>query len=162
MKIDSIGIMSKFSHPYINLGLRIVVGGIFILSAVSKLLTHTKFVEIVREYDLLPDVLASTYGNTLPWVELIVGVYLLLGIFRRPSVMVVFLMSISFMVANISSLVEGEEHCGDCFGDVITLTANQAVILDVFILLAALMLIFPSKAKQMLTLEHVINAIGRK
>jgi len=157
MKIDSIGIMSKFSHPYINLGLRVGVGVIFILSAASKLLTHTKFVEIVREYDLLPDVLASTYGNTLPWVELIVGVYLLLGILRRPSAIVVFLMSVSFMVANISALVEGEEHCGDCFGDVITLTANQAVMLDIFILLAALILIFPSTVKQIFSLESLVG-----
>lgn len=150
-------IKSLISNVYLNLGLRVVVGVIFILSAVSKLLTHTKFVEIVREHDLLPDTLASIYGNTLPWVELIIGVYLLLGIFRRPSAMVVFLMSVSFMVANVSSLVEGEEHCGDCFGDVITLTANQAIILDGFILIAALILVFPGTVKQIFTLEGLIG-----
>lgn len=150
-------IKSLISNTYLNLALRLSLGSIFIVSAVSKLLEHTKFVEIVREHDLLPDALASVYGNTLPWVELVIGVYLLLGILRRPSAMVVFLMSVSFMIANINSLIDGEEHCGDCFGDVITLTTNQSITLDVFILIASLVLLVSHTVKQKFTLESFVN-----
>ena len=126
------------SNNNVNLGLRIFLGGTFILSSESKLSHHTEFVEVVKDYDLLPEALASAYGNALPWVELFIGIYLLLAIMVRPSAFIALLMGISFMVANITAIVRGDEHCGSCFGELMTIPVEPAVALDVFILIAAL------------------------
>ena len=128
-------------NPYLHLLLRLFIGGMFTLSAVSKFPHHTEFVDIVKSYDLLPHALATAYANALPWIEILVGVYLLLGVLIRPSAVVTILLGISFMIANITSLVRGDQQCGRCFGDVITLPVGQALTIDIFLLIAAVVLL---------------------
>ncbi len=159
-RVNKQHISSLISNSYLNLTLRLLLGVIFIVSAVSKLPDHTKFVEIVKDQDLLPDALATVFGNALPWIELIVGVYLLLGILRRTSALVALLMAISFMVANVNSLVNDKDHCGNCFGDTVTLTVTQGITIDIFILIAALVLLLASGVRQRISLESLVGKIN--
>ena len=145
-----------FSNPFVNLILRLFVGGTFVLSAVTKLPHHSQFVEIVKEYDLLPNYLATGYGNALPWIELVVGVYLILGILRKYSAIASILMAVSFMVANISSIAQGEHSCGACFGETISLPVWQAMTIDVLILSAALILLLARDGRLLFSLESLV------
>lgn len=145
------------SNPFVNLILRLFVGGTLILSAVTKLPHHSQFVEIVKEYDLLPYSLATAYGHTLPWVELVIGVYLLLGVLRKYSAFATILMVVSFMVANISSIARGEHHCGACFGETISLPVWQAMAIDVLILIATLILLLARGGRPLLSLESLVT-----
>ncbi|MBT4510718.1 MAG: DoxX family membrane protein [Chloroflexi bacterium] len=156
-RVDKQRISSLISNSYLNLTLRLLLGVTFIVSAVSKLPDHTKFVEIVKDQDLLPDVLVTVFGNALPWIELVVGVYLLFGILRRPSALVTLLMAISFMIANVNSLINDKDKCGSCFGDTVTLTVAQSITIDIFIFIAALVLLLTPKVNQLLTLEKLIG-----
>lgn len=146
-----------FAHPYSNLGLRLFVGGIFIASAVSKFPHHTEFEGIVKDYDLLPDALATAYASALPWVEMLVGVYLLAGVLIRPAAIVSLLMALSFMIANVSALIGDKEHCGSCFGDVWTLPVWQAIAIDCGIFIAAGILLF-ARARPVLGLPRWLTA----
>ncbi len=141
------------TNKYASLVCRLSLGIVFVVSAVSKLPKHSVFVEIVKDYDLLPDFLAVIYGNVLPWVELIVGVYLLAGILVRQSAVVAVLMGLSFMVANISSIVSGDSQCGSCFGETFTLPLWMAATLDVYILIAAAVLVVFARGKLLFSLE---------
>ena len=149
--------------------LRLLVGGTFIFSGVTKLLSHSEFVDTVNSYHILPHSLATAYGVTLPWAELVVGAYLLLGILIRPSAVVVILMGMSFMVANVSAIVRGDEQCGSCFGEAVTFPAWQSLIVDVLIMIAALYLLTVGGGKGMLGFDswsarrqHKMIAISRK
>ena len=133
--------------------LRLLVGGTFIFSGVTKLPIHSEFVDVVKSYNILPHSLATAYGVTLPWVELVVGAYLVLGILTRPSAIVVLLMGISFMVANITAIVRGEDSCGSCFGDIVTFPAWQSLVVDVLIMVAALYLLILCGRKQILCFD---------
>lgn len=135
-------IAHRFSHPYVELALRLFLGGVFITSAVSKFPHHTEFEGIVKDYDLLPDALATVYAGALPWVEMLVGVYLLAGVLIRPAAIVSLLMALSFMIANVSALVDDKEHCGSCFGDMWTLPVWQAIAIDSGIFIVAGLLLF--------------------
>ncbi len=134
-------IARALTHPYTHLGLRVALGGVFILSSIAKLPHHTEFEGIVKDYDLLPDALATAYANALPWVELLVGFYLVFGVLVRPSAAVAVLMGTSFMIANVSALAKDKEHCGSCFGDVWTLPVWEAIAIDCGILIAAMILL---------------------
>ena len=144
------------SHPFVNLMLRLFLGGTFILSAVTKLPHHSEFVEIVKDYDLLPNFLATGYGNALPWIELVVGVYIILGILPKFSATVIILMAFSFMLANIRSIARGEDRCGTCFGETITLPVWQAMTIDILILIAALILLLVPGKKLLFSLENLV------
>lgn len=157
--IDTRSLSRLLSHPYATLGLRVFIGLTFILSSVSKLPHHTEFVKIVESYELLPEGLAAAYGNVLPWVELILGVYLLLGIMLRPTAVVTLLIAVSFLVANIDSLASGEDHCGSCFGDIATLPLSAAMTLDILILAAAVILIRFGSRTRGIDLRSLLLAI---
>lgn len=144
------------ANPYLHLALRLLIGVMFILSAISKLPHHTEFEGIVKDYDLLPDTLAMAYANALPWVELLVGVYLILGVFIRPSAVLSILMGLSFLTANTSAIVQGDERCGSCFGDMWSLPVWEALTIDIVLLIAAsILLIVYNRTQRLFTLEHL-------
>ena len=97
---------------------------------------HSRFVNIVETYNILPQPLATAYALAVPWLELLAGSYLLLGIQIRLSSIITLLLAFSFLVANISSAISGESLCGSCFGDVTILSVSQALVLDTGIIIA--------------------------
>ena len=146
-----------FSNQYFHLLLRVLLGATFIVSAQAKLPHHTDFVVLVKDYDVLPDALAGAYANTLPWIELLIGVYLLLGILTRFSAVISFLMGISFLIASIFALSRGDEYCGKCFGELTTLSVNQAITIEVFIVTFSAILIFARPQKQVYELATLFK-----
>ena len=140
-------------NSYLMLALRLFVGGTFLISAITKLPLQSQFVDIVKGYNLLPDALATAYGLALPWIELLIGIYLIVGILLIPSIFISLLIGASFLIANISSIVRGEHYCGSCFGEALSLSASQALTLDILLIVAALILLFAGNNRQVFSLE---------
>lgn len=129
-----------FQSKYPAVTLRLLIGIIFVLSAVTKLPMHSQFIAIVESYHILPQALATSYALALPWVELLAGSFILLGIQIRQSSLIALLLAFSFLVANISSAISGESFCGSCFGEVIIIPISQALVLDIAIIIATVYL----------------------
>ena len=122
--------------------LRLALGAVFLISAITKLQSQALFVDTVIRYDLLPVGLAEVYGHALPWVEFVVGVALVLGVFTRAAAGLSALMAVSFIIGGIYSLYRPNvELCG-CFGDLLALTHAQAIAVDVAMLGTAALLIW--------------------
>jgi len=152
-------IIPILSSPYLALLLRLLVGTTFVFASVTKFPLHSQFVAIVKSYHLLPDPMATAYALTLPWVELIVGAYLLLGILVKPSAFVTILMGMSFMVANVSETVRGEQYCGSCFGEAIPLLVSQALTIDIIIITTGLILLMAKGKRQILGFDSWYSAL---
>ena len=133
--------------------LRLVAGSIFIFSAVTKLPLHSQFVAVVQSYHLLAEPLAIAYALTLPWVELLVGSYLILGILLKPSAIITIFIGMSFMIANVSAILRGEQYCGSCFGEAVPLFVSEALALDIFIMVTAVLLLVLEEGKQLLSFD---------
>lgn len=138
---------------YLCLLIRLVTGGIFIVSSISKLPMQSRFVEVVQSFQLLPYPLSVAYGLVLPWVELLVGCYLVLGILVKPRAIITILMCISFLIANISSVIRGEYYCPDCFGALFALSVTQAITLDILIIIGALVLLLVARKIEPLSFD---------
>ena len=134
--------------------LRILLGGTFIFSSISKLPMHSEFVNLVNSYHLLPVWMGTLYGTALPWVELVIGAYLLLGILVRPSGIIAGLVSISFIIANVTSITLGEEQCHHCFGEVLPLSVTQALIIDAIMLIIAVYVALRGSKGQALSFDN--------
>jgi uncharacterized membrane protein YphA (DoxX/SURF4 family) len=72
-----------------TLGARFILGLIFALSAATKLSAPGIFQADVAAYHLLPDVLVTPFAVALPWIEGLLALYLILGLFLRPTALVV-------------------------------------------------------------------------
>ena len=122
--------------------MRISLGTILVVASVSKLSAQSQFINEVAGYGLLPLALARVYGVALPWAELFAGGALILGIFTTPALVLCILMTLSFAIANIYALAQGmSDSCGGCFGQLIPLTYTTALIIDVLMVLAAVLLL---------------------
>ncbi len=86
---------------------RLTLGGYLAAAGVYKSLGEienglghfysTKFAGLQPAW--LPDALAAPYGYALPWLEIIVGVMLILGLFGRLAAALTGLMILSFTIA---------------------------------------------------------------
>jgi len=128
----------------LGLAMRVVVGGVLVFSALTKMPIHSEFVSVVNSYNILPEPLATAYAVALPWVELIVGGYLVFGIFIKISASLAVLMGISYAVANVSSLLHGEKVCGSCFGLLLAMPVAYSVMIDIFIIVVGVYLLLRS------------------
>ena len=152
-------IVNIIKNDYFQAALRIILGSIFILAAAGKLPDIAKFVEEVTGIGLLPWKLALVYGSILPWMELVTGICLVLGIFPRIAAAVSILMIISFLVANGTSVYGYRESlCPGCFGDILVKTSD-ALLIDIFMLVIALPILVFSGGK--LRLDNFIGNLVR-
>jgi uncharacterized membrane protein YphA (DoxX/SURF4 family) len=84
---------------YGPLFVRIPLGAYFVLASLGKLNHAAAFVDEVRRFHVLPDQLGTLYGILLPYVELTVGFFLLLGIWTTLCAVLAALMMFSFTLA---------------------------------------------------------------
>lgn len=101
----------------------LVLGGVFLYAAVSKIAEPREFARIVYHYRLLgpsehlPHLVPNLLAVTLPWIELLTGLLLVTGLWRREAALLTAAMLVAFLIAVTYALVMGidVEKCG-CFG----------------------------------------------
>ena len=102
--------------------LRIALGGVFILAAYNKIGGIQSFANAIKGFKILD---ADSHGHliisaayTMPWVEMIAGILLVLGFWTRASAVVISLMLVAFIAALIHVIMD-ETISADCscFGD---------------------------------------------
>jgi len=97
---------------------RLLLGLVFALSAVTKITAPGAFRDGVAAYHLLPRDLITPFAMALPWIEALIALYLLIGLFLRPTAIVTAALLVMFTAAIAISLARGNtgHGCG-CFGD---------------------------------------------
>lgn len=102
-------------HYIISVIVRFVLGAIFIAAGIPKILDTASFAGMVYNYNLLPDTLVNVFAITLPWVEVIVGGMLILGIWLPGTVVLYNLLMIAFISALIFNMARGIDISCGCF-----------------------------------------------
>ena len=135
--------------PCILLGLMLLVPGIGKLPGLSDTLGdfpgQTEFIDILLG-PLWTSTVAFFINNILPWVEVVLGIALLLGIFPRIAAILSLPLIAGFMSSNIWAISHGEAFgtCG-CFGIFEELFGNmtplQSLGIDIALLFLALIII---------------------
>lgn len=127
----------------LRIGFSLLLGGIFLFSAVPKLRRPRGFVLTVLEYRVLPSRLSYFYGWLLPSVELFIALLLLSGVAIRLAGALTALLLLSFIIAVSINLARGRSlDCG-CFGKKAKRKIGKGLLLqDGFLLAAAITLSF--------------------
>ncbi|RNM13725.1 MauE/DoxX family redox-associated membrane protein [Nocardioides pocheonensis] len=101
---------------WLGLLARLVLGGVWLWAGLAKLPHPQTSISAVRAYQLLPTGLAETVGQVLPWLEVVLGACLVLGLLLRFTGVVSGLLLVAFVIGMISVWSRGIEiDCG-CFG----------------------------------------------
>ncbi|HET7725397.1 MAG TPA: MauE/DoxX family redox-associated membrane protein [Propionibacteriaceae bacterium] len=103
-------------RDWVGLAARVVLGGVMLVAGALKVTNLPSSVLAVRAYKLLPYDVAALVGYGLPFLEITVGLLLLLGLFTRVAAAVTGLLQVAFIVGISWAWAHGYSlDCG-CFG----------------------------------------------
>lgn len=112
--LDLVGLLAR-----LTLGITLLVAGGL------KLGNPRGAARAVQGYEVLPFEMAAYVGYALPWIEVIVGVLLVLGLFTRVNALLGTLLMVAFVAGIAQAWARGLTiDCG-CFGGGGEVAANQ-------------------------------------
>jgi uncharacterized membrane protein YphA (DoxX/SURF4 family) len=106
---------AKLLSPWLTARTQFVLAAVFVVAAAPKILDPPGFAHQVHNYHLAPDGLVNLFALVLPWVELIVGLALFLGVWRRAAAGLAGILLIAFMGALGINLARGRPVDCSCF-----------------------------------------------
>ena len=102
-------------HAWISLVIRLYLGGVFLAACYHKILHPGVFALDVATYQVLPLWAVNAFAIVLPWVELLAGLMLVVGVRVRAASLLIAGMMIAFMVALAWALYQGLDMSCGCF-----------------------------------------------
>lgn len=95
--------------------LRLFLGAVFLYASYDKILNPEAFAKAVYNYQILPDVAVNLAALLLPWLELLLGVCLIAGVWLPGATLISAGLMIVFIGALTFNLMRGLNiQCG-CF-----------------------------------------------
>jgi len=103
------------AHPWLTVRTQIALGLFFVVAALPKIADPPGFAHMVYNYKMVPGPLVNAMALVLPWAELLMGVALVAGIWRRTAAALVGILLVVFIAAISFNLMRGNAiDCG-CF-----------------------------------------------
>ncbi|MGE0268397.1 MAG: DoxX family protein [Candidatus Omnitrophota bacterium] len=139
--------------------LRILIGLVYIVSGFEKLITpFQNFQYVIQSYAIVPDSWEIMIAKSFPWIELISGLFILLGLWTRLFLYSAVLMAVTFMIV-VSQAIFRQlpiSECG-CFGELISLPLQGVLVIDATLFLCAIFLIANYQKTILLSLDRHFN-----
>jgi uncharacterized membrane protein YphA (DoxX/SURF4 family) len=111
--------------PWLTIRVQLALGVIFVVASLPKIVDPPSFAHMIYNYRLVPGVFVNLAALTMPWIELLSGLALILGIWRGPARTIIAAMLLTFIVSiSINLLRNNSIDCG-CF-DVTAATKTRA------------------------------------
>jgi len=103
------------AHPWLTIRVQLALGLIFVIAALPKIGDPPSFAHMIYNYRIVPGGLINISALVMPWLEILCGMALLLGIWTRAARNLIALMLLVFIVAISINLFRGNAiDCG-CF-----------------------------------------------
>ena len=102
---------------YIQITARVILGALLLIAGIFKLQDNSALFETIAYITWLPIGIKSFIIDVLPWIEVIVGAFLIGGLFKKvviPAGALIYAGFFAFAIYGLGSGMEGD--CG-CFGE---------------------------------------------
>jgi uncharacterized membrane protein YphA (DoxX/SURF4 family) len=132
-------------NKYVLIGFRLVVGGMFIWAGVSKIIDPLGFAQNIANYRVFSQGISFFLALVLPWAEVFCGAFLILGIFRSASALLLSGFLVVFLVLIAVTMIRGIDiDCG-CFGSLSGKVDFKLIVTDSILLFFSLNIFFSRK-----------------
>jgi uncharacterized membrane protein YphA (DoxX/SURF4 family) len=91
---------------------QIALGAVFVAAAIPKIADPPAFAHMIYNYRLTPGGLVNALALVMPWIELVVGILLIAGVWKREAALVAAAVLLVFLGAIGWNLARG--HAVDC------------------------------------------------
>ena len=142
----------KVAQPWLTLLARLILGAVLLVAGALKVPNLPKSAMAVRAYEMLPIPMANFLGYTLPWIEIGLGLLLIVGVTVKISGALGGLTMLAFIIAIAQAWARGLSiDCG-CFGGGGTIDPEETkylseIIRDIGLLAMGVFLYYFPKGK---------------
>ena len=109
---------------------RLVLGVVFVYASLDKIGHPADFARIVYNYHFLPGSVINVFAIILPWVELLTGMALILGLFVESAALIIGTVLVVFIIALSSAVIRDLDISCGCFS---TKPSSEKVVWDTII-----------------------------
>jgi putative oxidoreductase len=103
------------TSPWLTIRVQLALGAIFVVAAIPKIADPPSFAHMIYNYRLVPGSLINFSALVMPWVELLAGLALILGVWKAPARTVIGILLAVFIIAISINLARNNAiDCG-CF-----------------------------------------------
>lgn len=140
------------SSKYVQIALQIIIGAVFVYASYNKMFDQIAFAKSIYGYKFVPDAFINIMAIIVPPLEFIAGLFLMFGLFRKGSSLIIIALLSVFLVALVQAYARGLDiDCG-CFGSDASDKTTSADILirifqDILLLLGAIIIFKFSRSK---------------
>jgi uncharacterized membrane protein YphA (DoxX/SURF4 family) len=121
---------------------RLVLGGLFVYAGVVKVLDPLGFAQDIRNYRLVGQSLSFIAAVVLPWLEILAGLALAAGVWKRASALIISGLLVFFILLTLVTIARGlDVDCG-CFGALSRKSGFGVILEDLGMLFMGLCLLF--------------------
>lgn len=123
------------------------LGLVFIYAAWGKIQDPAAFAITLDNYRLLPLTLIGPLAILLPWLEMVAGILVTAGLWKREAALILGILLIIFMTAVSFNLARGLDFDCGCFGSGQSRGAFSLLWQDALLLVCAAMVIIKPKKR---------------
>ena len=146
----------RLASPWLTVRMQFVLAAFFVVAGFAKIADPPAFAHEIHNYGIMPGSTVNFMALVLPWLEVVTGLALFVGIARRTAARILGTLLLVFIVALAVNLARGRPiDCG-CFGaakvqksDAELLTDMKLVMLrDVGLLLLAAQTLYATRREE--------------
>lgn len=129
---------NTLKNKWIESALRCLLGITFIYASIHKIAEPGEFAKIIYGYGLFPYSIINLIAIVVPFLELVTGLCLVLGIYPRSAAALIGVLLAAFILAISINLIRGYEFDCGCFSfghEGSTSSSVQLLVRDIFYLL---------------------------
>ena len=132
-------------NSWLELASRWILALTFIYASYSKILAPADFAKVIYGYGLFPAAIINLIAIIIPFLELVTGFALILGIYTRSAALIVNSLLAAFVILISINLIRGHEfNCG-CFALQISgnqLSPSATILRDLIFLMLGMQIYF--------------------
>ena len=103
------------NNKWIESVFRCLIGIMFIYASLHKIAAPAEFAKIIYGYGLFPHISINLIAIVIPFLELITGLALVMGIYPRSAAAMIGVLLLLFILAISINLIRGYEFDCGCF-----------------------------------------------
>lgn len=135
--------------------LRISIGILFTLAGIVKMSNLVLFEETIELFNVFPQY-SKLFSIIIPSIEVVAGIFLILGIFRKAAIVVLIPLVFSFTFAIWVNLRGGFIFDCGCFGplNILSRISTEKILFN-FVLIGGLLLAFIKETEKVNLINHI-------
>jgi uncharacterized membrane protein YphA (DoxX/SURF4 family) len=147
----------KKYYSYYAFAIRVIIGGIFLISSISKFSDIISFRYSVTLLKLFYAPVREVITFAIPSIELILGIFLIIGLFTRFALLHSIFLFIGFAYISYQAMLLSVAEGCECFGQIVNLKYDYTHMAIIFVFIIIMISVLFDRCK-FGTLDRLIEA----